>query len=194
MQQSLSKPIVKHPSSFTDEERMRLFAQEGKEDNFKILYQKYFPILSKYMAWISSDFEQGRDIAQNILLKIYQNPKQFNTERNFKVWLFSIAKNQWKNELRNKAVQDRENPLVQYQLSIADEEKDDSENKERMRLLKSGMDQLSESHKEVFILKYSNNLSIKEISEVCSCSEGTVKSRLFYAMKYLKEFIHLKSS
>lgn len=189
MIKSLSTSILKHPTTYSDEDIMKLFAQEGNADVFKVIYQKYFPILSKYLAWLSSDYEMGRDVAQNILLKLYQNPRQFDEQRNLKVWLFSIANNQWKNELRSKAIRTRENEAIKYQLSVVEDEIDSNESDKRMKLLKSGLVELSEKHREVFVLKYSNNLSIKEISEVCSCSEGTVKSRLFYAMKYLKNFI-----
>lgn len=189
MLKSLSNSILQHPSSHSDEDIIKLFTKEGNDDVFKVIYKKYFPILSKYLAWLSSDYEMGRDGAQNILLKVYQNPQQFDGNRNFKVWLFSIANNQWKNELRGKAIRTREKESIKYQLTVVEDEVDPSESDKKKQLLKLGLSQLSENHREVFVLKYSNNLSIKEISEACSCSEGTVKSRLFYAMKQLKEFI-----
>ena len=46
---------------------------------------------------------------------------------------------------------------------------------------------LDEKHKEVFSLRHLDGLSIKEIAEVLEISDGTVKSRLFYATKYLSE-------
>lgn len=188
MLKSLSKAKIKPNLPQSDEENMRLFIEKGDEDIFKIVYQKYFPILSKYIYWLCSDYEMGRDGAQNILVKVYQNPSQFNFHQNFKVWLFSIANNQWKNELRKKSIRERENEGIKYQLKVVEHEIDTSDDDKRMGQIKLGLKELSENHREVFILKYSNNLSIKEISEIYSCSEGTIKSRLFYAMKYLKEF------
>jgi RNA polymerase sigma-70 factor (ECF subfamily) len=44
---------------------------------------------------------------------------------------------------------------------------------------------LDDKHREVFILKHIDGLSIKEISEIVGINEGTVKSRLFYAIKKL---------
>jgi RNA polymerase sigma-70 factor (ECF subfamily) len=46
---------------------------------------------------------------------------------------------------------------------------------------------LDDKHKEVFSLRHLEGLSIKEIAEVLEISDGTVKSRLFYATKYLAE-------
>ena len=134
----------------------------------------------------------GRDGAQNILVKVYQNPGQFDFNQNFKVWLFSIANNQWKNELRKKTIRERENEGIKYQLKIVESESEVSDSDQKMNKIKLGLKELSETHREIFILKYSNNLTIKEISEIYSCSEGTIKSRLFYAMKYLKEFTSIE--
>jgi RNA polymerase sigma-70 factor (ECF subfamily) len=49
------------------------------------------------------------------------------------------------------------------------------------------LDELDDKHKEVFSLRHIEGLSIKEIAEVLEINEGTVKSRLFYATKYLAE-------
>lgn len=173
----------------TDEELMNAFASRGKDDAFSKLYEKYFPLLSKYMGWLANNMDQGKDIAQNVLLKVYQNPASFDASRNFKVWIFSMAKNLWKNELRSEAIQKVHNEQILYQSQLEEEPMSEDDNKKAF--LKKELTKLSENHKEVFILKYSNNLTIKEISEVCACSEGTVKSRLFYALKQLKGNLNL---
>jgi RNA polymerase sigma-70 factor (ECF subfamily) len=49
------------------------------------------------------------------------------------------------------------------------------------------IEQLDIKHSEVFKLRHLEGLSIKEIAEVLSANEGTIKSRLFYATKYLAE-------
>ncbi|MFM7467028.1 MAG: RNA polymerase sigma factor, partial [Crocinitomicaceae bacterium] len=48
-------------------------------------------------------------------------------------------------------------------------------------------EQLDDKHKEVFVLRHFEGLSMKEIGEVMELNEGTVKSRLFYATKQLAE-------
>lgn len=189
MAKNISKVILKHSSLSSDEENMRCFSKDGNEEAFEKIYNKYFPLLSKYLNWLIGDYEMARDCCQNILVKLYQNPNLFDNQRNFKVWIFSIANNQWKNHLRNQSTREREKEELKYQLKVVDEEFESNENQIRLAQISEGLKGLTEKHKEVFLLKYSNNLSLEEISHVCQCSIGTVKSRLFYAMKYLKEFI-----
>jgi len=63
-----------------------------------------------------------------------------------------------------------------------------------MKRIRLAINDLSPNHREVMILKYSSNFTIAEISEICGCSEGTVKSRLFYAIKKLKSILKVEQS
>jgi RNA polymerase sigma-70 factor (ECF subfamily) len=49
------------------------------------------------------------------------------------------------------------------------------------------LEDLDQKHREAFILRHVEGLSIKEISETLNANEGTIKSRIFYAVKYLAE-------
>lgn len=168
-----------------DEELVTLFVNSQDEKAFSCLYQRYFLSLTKYLGWLINDRNQAKDIVQNIFLKIYQSPTLFDTSRHFKTWLFVIAKNQWKNELRSQINREKHSKILALQPQDTAETKEDN----RLKNLSKALEQLSESHKEVFVLKYSNGLTIREISQVLSCSEGTVKSRLFYALRKTKEVL-----
>ena len=171
----------------SDEKLMSLFRSSGDPAQFTVLYERYFSALCRFLAWQLEDPEQAADLAQNILLRIYQRPQLFDPSRNFKVWLFSIAKNQWKNHLRDKATRKKHShSAAQHwqQLKVVDTGGGQTE---QLQLVRQAMQELSEQHREVILLKYTHNLSIPEISEVLSCSAGTVKSRLFYALRQLRK-------
>ena len=184
-----SKISKLHLENRSDEELMRIFIDTKNDAVFSLIYQRHFVSLSKYLTWLTGDTEQGKDIVQNIFLKIHNKPFLFNTDENFKVWLFIIAKNQWKNALRNKALRNRKHKEFSNFLAQEPQENSKVDSGLRKKLLNKAMNELSDNHKEIIVLKYSNNLSINEISEVLKCSEGTVKSRLFYALNKLKDLI-----
>ena len=56
--------------------------------------------------------------------------------------------------------------------------------------LGQALELLSSVHREAFVLRYQEDLTIREISEVMQCSEGTVKSRIFYALRKLAGHLH----
>ena len=60
-------------------------------------------------------------------------------------------------------------------------------NEQFKEALAHSLNQMDEKHKEVFELRFFQELSIKEIAEVMEINDGTVKSRLFYATKRLSE-------
>lgn len=173
-----------------DEELVTLFVTSRDEKAFSCLYQRYFLSLTKYVGWLINDRNQAKDIVQNIFLKIYQSPSLFDTSRRFKTWLFVIAKNQWKNELRNKINREKHAKI----LALIPPDITTKEEDNRLKNLSKALEKLTASHKEVFVLKYSNGLTIKEIAQVLNCSEGTVKSRLFYALKKTKELLQETNS
>jgi len=59
--------------------------------------------------------------------------------------------------------------------------------KSRMEELNRILKKLDEDKRHIFLLRYQQELSIKEIAAIVDCSEGTVKSRLFYIRKYILE-------
>jgi len=155
---------------------------------FEALYNKHFIGVNKYLFWLSKDTERSKDITQDIFIKVYEKPHLFDNTKTFKPWIFTVAKNHWKNEIRHTSTQEKHYEyLSQIQNHLPIESEDHAG---RLQELNKAVYELSEIHKEVFILKYINNFSIKEISEICDCSEGTVKSRLFYALQNIRKSVH----
>ena len=171
----------------SDEELMRHFIQNQDQQAFDQVYQRYFVPISKYISWLSNDTAIGKDIAQSIFLKLLHRPSIFDPNRSLKTWLFSVANNQWKNEKRNRSTQLKHQQYLSQEMSKQNQEEEPKDNKQRLAQVHLALENLGELHREAMVLKYSNNLSIKEISEVLQCSEGTVKSRLFYALQHLKK-------
>lgn len=167
---------------------MELFIGDRQPIFFTILYNRYFVSLCKYIKWLMGDLSKSEDIAQNILLKIYSRPELFNPNQSFKPWLFTMARNHWKNDIRHKTTQVKHLALYKSITDTSDIHFN-SNQKEQLSNIQEAIEQLSETHKEVIVLKYSNNLTIPEISSVLDCSQGTVKSRLFYALKHLRKLV-----
>jgi len=175
--------------NISDEQLMRLYSSTKKAEIFTTVYKRNFKSLVKYLVWLCGDSDEAKDISQNIFMKVYNKPHLFDASKNFKVWLYSIAKNNWKNYIRRQSNQSKLMTEVKN-INLPSVEIDEQLfSEDKFRQVRSAVDALSESHKETIILKYSNNLTIKEIAGILNCSEGTVKSRLFYALKKLKKEI-----
>lgn len=181
-------------TTYTDEQLMDEVVK-GNSRAFTEVYDRYSkPMLNYFYRMLWQDKLKAEDFMQELFTKIIQKPHLFNSKLKFKTWIFSIANNMCKNEYRKQEVRKGSNNDLHENI-VADDTNDAAKKVDRSLFndrLKEELNLLSEAHKKVFILRFKQGLSLKEIAEVLEVSEGTVKSRVFYALKKLsanlKEF------
>jgi RNA polymerase sigma-70 factor (ECF subfamily) len=173
----------------SDEELMGLVgARDSKA--FEELYDRYSRLMFNYfhrMLW--KDKERARDFTQDLFTKIIQKNELYDAKRSFKTWLYSIAHNMCKNEYAKHEVRRDAHSEIKYTQPGIDRAKADVEMDKTSfkKELEQALQVLDEVKRTTFELRFYQEMSIQEISEVMDCSEGTVKSRLFYTLKQLNE-------
>jgi RNA polymerase sigma-70 factor (ECF subfamily) len=174
----------------TDESLMISIAK-GDKRAFNELYERYSgPLLGYFMRMLWKDREKAEDFVHDLFAKIVRKPELFDPSRKFKTWVYSVANNMCKNEYKKQEVRKNTSSGLDGHFYLSDtnanveKEVHESRFKEMFELK---MDQLDQKHSEVFELRHIRGLSIKEIAEILEISDGTVKSRLFYATKNLAE-------
>ena len=175
-------------NTLADNELMKLIV---KRDSlaFSVIYDRYNGLMINYfykMLW--QDREKAEDFMQDLFAKIIEKPKSYDTTRNFKTWLFSVANNMCKNEYRKQAVRSNTSNNIDEGVQVKDLNIDamqQTDNNIFNSKLKEELDKLDEKQKSTFVLRYFEDMPIKEIAETLDCSEGTIKSRLFYTLKKL---------
>ena len=178
----------KNYQEFSDEKLMELLNQR-ETAAFDELYKRYSTRLLHYFhRMLGGDEEKAQDFLQDLFLKIVEGPARFHTGKRFCSWIFTIAHNMCKNEYRHLAV--RKSAGNEVENSKGSEANYHSlerefDNREFKKALLIEVQKLEKTERSTFLLRYQESLSIKEISEILECSEGTVKSRLFYTTKKL---------
>jgi len=174
----------------SDEELMGLVLR-GDRAAFSEVYDRYADMLLRYfyrMLW--QDQEHAEDMVQDLFMKLIRKPELYDPGRSFRPWLFSVAANMCKNEYRKAEVRRGAAQEIRMGKELAtgsDELTDRLELADFTLALKRAVEDLEPHYRETFILRYRQDLPMKEIAVVMECSEGTVKSRLFYATKKLAE-------
>ncbi|MES2587532.1 MAG: RNA polymerase sigma factor [Bacteroidota bacterium] len=182
--------LRKKYNTFSDEELMKLHSK-GDKLAFDEIYMRYAKLMfSFFKRLLWQDIEKSEDFVHDLFAKIIQKPESFDQQRSFKTWFYSVANNMVKNEYKKAEVR----KSTSYRIEPTYVAKDETKNVlnevqdfifgEAFEIQLKGMDQ---KHSEVFKLRHFEGLSIKEIAEVLSANEGTIKSRLFYATKHLAE-------
>ncbi len=177
----------KKTHSLTDEDLVQLLATRKRNEALTELHSRYGKkALGFFIYMFQGDKDQAQDFVQELFIRILERHAQFNPQRKFSPWMFTIASNLCKTEFRkpiNQRLSDDEFELNEH----ADWSENNLDKIEFRKVLGKAISNLEEHHRETFILRYMEELSIKEIAAITSMSEGTVKSRLFYATKIITE-------
>jgi RNA polymerase sigma-70 factor (ECF subfamily) len=179
----------------------------GDPRAFGLIVARYQVRLLNFVYRMIGDRERAEDLVQEAFLRVYRHLDRFDRARKFSTWIYTIASNLAKNELRNRS----RSPLVTLEQARPRDEEDqrpvDFEDPDsrpddlyEKRTLKALVDQtvaqLSSHHREVFVLRELEGKSYEEIAEIMHCNLGTVKSRLNRARQSFAELIgpHLDPS
>ena len=161
----------------------------GEPQAFGTLVDRYQTRLLNFVNRTIGDRERAEDLVQEVFIRVFRHLHRFDQTKKFSTWIYTIASNLAKNELRNRS----RNPLVLFQTIKKNWEADRRplqfedttarpDDLYRKRFLKDAVDQcvqrLPEHHREVFVLRELEGKSYQEIAEITGCNLGTVKSRL----------------
>ena len=176
-------------SDLTDEALMHR-VQRGSERALETLYGRYSLRLVNYFhRMLGRDHDKAQDFLQDLFLKLVKRPDAFDASKSFSTWVFAIAHNMCKNEYRRLEVRSRESIIAELQDSAGDPQVTDIDSDIDARAFKEAVVEALEAfdptQRTTFLLRYQENRSIREISQTLDCSEGTVKSRLFYTTRKL---------
>jgi RNA polymerase sigma-70 factor (ECF subfamily) len=165
----------------------------GNSSALDELYSRYAKRIVFYCTKMLSDPQKAEDIVHDIFLKIIENPSVVDIQKSFSTWVFSCAYNACKNEYRRRQTKEIPHNELDDQLVQNADFIHDTDIALFKELLEQSLDELSSEHRTVFILRYTEDFSLKEIAHVTGIPEGTVKSRLYYAVKKLAQQLHLFS-
>ena len=169
--------------NYSDEQLIEVFqTTTGNQSQkaFDYLYSRYAEALTQYFYYaFRRDYSKGKDFAQDLFLKLLENPQKFDLKRKFKPWIYQVAANQCKNEYRKLEVVSK---YKEHTLYTSDHHYQLDEEQTKLR---DCIKNLKQEHRSLIVLRFKLNMTVKEIAAIYECPEGTVKSRLFYATKEL---------
>ena len=172
----------------------------GEKRAFNELVERYQTRLLNFVYRTTGDRERAEDLVQETFIRVYRHLHRFDQTKKFSTWIYTIASNLAKNELRNRS----RNPLVLFQaikknwdadarpLEWEDNtyRPDDLFRKRHLRrMVESAVSELPEHHRTVFVLREMEGKTYEEIADITKCNLGTVKSRLNRARNNFAQII-----
>ena len=175
-------------ATYSDEDLMRFFLK-GDQKAFVQIYDRYENFMVNFFyrkLW--SDREKAEDFTHDLFAKIIDKPESFDPSRSFKTWLFSVANNMCKNEYKKQEIRKPTAYEIPEGVDAKDKKQLQDVGVDALNFneqLKIELNKLNEKHREVFMLRHFEGLSLNEIGETLGINTGTVKSRLHFATKTL---------
>ena len=145
--------------------------------------------LKPFAINLTKDNEAANDLYQETLYKALANQEKYNVGTNIKAWLFTIMRNIFINDYRRKSKQKTvfDNSANDYLINLKQASVNNAaESSLRMKEITEAVHQLPEIFKTPFRL-YFDGYKYQEIADVLAEPLGTVKSRIHFARKLLKE-------
>ena len=176
-------------------------ARRGERDAFERLIAHFQDRVWRRARYRIGDADEAWDVAQEVFILCFRKIDQFRGEASFWTWLARIVDNQVRNRLGWLRRRGRE---ITYSLDElgpgdADEERAwdppdtaadprrEAGARQKIDALNQALAALSEDHREVLLLRFSDGLAYEEIAETLGISLGTVKSRINRARAELRQ-------
>lgn len=163
--------------------------QKGDINALNMLVKKWHLKFCNLAFWIVKDADVAKDIAQESWAIIINKINDLKEANKFKSWAISIVNRKAIDWVR---ANNREKNKLKKYFNESDKSNLILENEESLNIKKTllkSIEKLTIEHKMILKLFYTENYTLKEISEILQISVGTVKSRLFHAREKLKTIL-----
>lgn len=174
-------------------------AQGGDTQAFDELIIKYSPRLYNMVYHMTSHKEDTHDLLQDIFAKAYRSLKRFRGHSTFYTWIYTITNNMTLNFLKKRkrraaqSLDDLDSGIQNddaiVDLAHAANPRHQTTINELQKKLNEAMQTLSEEHRMVVTMFDIQGIPHAEISKILNVSQGTVRSRLFYAHRQLQSLL-----
>ena len=174
-------------------------AQRGDRRAFDELVRFYRDDLLRVTYRFVGNYEDARDVLQLVFVKVHQNLDRWEPRAPFWSWLYRIAVNEslgWKKreQRRYGLITPAEELLQSDAPSSAPSPLEDASWSETERRVLDAIDRLPEMQRATFVLRYREELSVKETAAALGCAEGTVKANGYHAIRRLRKILRKMES
>ena len=171
--------------SLTDSALMKL-VQAGESAQLATLFERYHLGLFRYLLSLTRNRTLSEDLVQEVFFRVLKYARSYDPSLSFPVWLYGMARNacfdalhKGRAEMTGSEMEDIKSSAPMPEEALA--------RKQDVSFLQEALQQLPEEKREVLILSRFHNMRYEEIARILKCEIGTVKVRVYRALKELRE-------
>lgn len=168
---------------------------KGDRERFGDLIDRYQGRLVNYLFRLLRNADDAHDLAQEVLVKVYQVLDRYDPQYKFSTWLFRVAQNAAIDQIRRRRLkvvslrqEDEEGEGRDWDLPSAERGPyGELRNQERGEAIQEAIESLPWEYRELILLRHFGELPYEEIARIKEMPLGTVKNKLFRGRQMLKE-------
>jgi RNA polymerase sigma-70 factor, ECF subfamily len=165
----------------------------GNIDSFNILVNKYEMFILKFIYNMLRDREASEDITQEVFITVYNKLYMYNSNYKFSNWVLQIAKNKCIDYMRKyKRVYEANVEDVKELATKEMSPEESAEFKETKSQVLGFISELSEIDRQIVLLKYTQDVTFAEMSQLLEMNESAIKRRYYKARDNFKEYLKHK--
>ncbi len=170
-------------SELSDFDLVSLCIKSGSKDErpFIELFQRHATFVNRILWRYFPSEQDVEDLTQEVFFKIYRNLAQFESRSSLKTWIFTIATNTAKNEIRNRSRRPDLIDQIHYDTEFLNDRENDLpliEENPLQQIIEQAYEKLSPVEKEILLLKDKNEMTYKEVAGHLGISESAAKMRV----------------
>ena len=172
-------------TELSDEDLIKEYQDNNTPEAYDILVKRYKDPLMNFVYRFVGDRDVCTDVVQDTMIKFYLNKDSYRSFAKFSTWIYTIAGNLAKNELKRRRRRiifsisnndDERSPQIEDKMFLAPDKAADGEI--RNEIIQKALLKVKPVYREVVILRDIQDLSYEEISGITGLAIGTVKSRI----------------
>ncbi|TPN87068.1 RNA polymerase sigma factor [Aquimarina algicola] len=178
-----SSIVLKEAKSLTDEELVERIKESKNQLLFGVLYERFSKkVYSKCYDFVKNE-DEAEDLSQDIFMKLYTKLEGFQGRAKFSTWLYAFTYNfciNFLNRDKNKKLTSFSEKLKNKDYEIVSEELELDEDFFEIKLskLEKALEMIAPEDKALLMLKYHDNIPVKELQTLFNINESALKMRL----------------
>nr|WP_026264194.1 RNA polymerase sigma factor SigW [Paenibacillus terrigena] len=183
------------------ETRLALLARKGDQRAFAEIVELYKDKIFHLAYRMLSNRHEAEDVVQDTFLRVYKNLDRYDENQKFSTWIYRIGTNLCIDRLRKRkptysldAEMNDQEGVDGYSILPSDDRTPESELllSETQQLIRQAIESLPAKYKTVMVLRYLQELSLQEISDVLDMPVTTIKTRVHRGREYLRKKLERK--
>jgi RNA polymerase sigma-70 factor, ECF subfamily len=165
----------------------RIVGREGEA--MRALFARHNVKTYRFVLRLAGDETLAEDLVSEVFIDVWRNAACFDGRSQVSTWILAIARFKTLAALRRRKTDQLDEAAAEQLPDLADDPETAVQKNDRLAILRRCMSHLSRDHREIIDLVYFHEKSIDDVAQIVGAPQSTVKTRMFYARKRLRDLL-----